>query len=76
MKRSLALIAAAAAVLATPVLAGPVPKRPVCQVLKVPSRDAKRNEQCRKQAIPPVVDPTPVFLASSEAPVTAVSDLS
>ncbi len=76
MKRSLALIAAAAAVLATPVLAGPTPKRPVCQVLKVPSRDAKRPEPCRKQPIPPVIDPTPVFLASTAASRLIVSNLS
>jgi hypothetical protein len=76
MKLSLALIVVAAAVLATPVLAGPTPKRPVCQVLKVPSRDAKRPEPCRKQPIPPVIDPTPLFLASTAGSRSNLSDLS
>ena len=76
MKHALALAIAAAALVATPVLAGPLVKRPLCQMTKAQPRDAKRNEQCRKQAIPPVIDPTPMFLASSEASVSAPSDLS
>ena len=65
-----------AALLATPVLAGPAPKRSVCQQPKAPARDAKRPEPCRKPAIPPVIDQTPMFLASTAASPAALSDLS
>ncbi len=76
MKRTLALAFAAAAVLATPVLAGPPSKRPQCQFPKAQSRDAKRSDYCRRQAIPPVVDPTPLFLVSTNAPALASSEFS
>ncbi len=38
-------------------------------------RDAKRPEPCRKPAIPPVIDPTPLFLASTAASPAVRSDL-
>ena len=76
MKRTLALAFAAVALIATPVVGASQAKRPSCQITKAQPRDARRNEQCRKQAIPPVVDPTPMFLVSTDAPTTALSDLS
>ena len=75
MSRSIAF-AAIAALLATPVFAGPAPKRSTCPVAKAPTRDAKRAEPCRKPAIPPVIDPTPMFLASTAGSRVALSDLS
>ena len=64
--------------LAAPLSASPAPKRFACQVTKAPAREAKRIEQCRKPAIPPLLDPTPLFLASAvAAPSRApLSDLS
>ena len=81
MKRLFALAAAVAALVATPVLAGPVltgppAKRPTCQVSKAPVRDARRVELCRRQAIPPVVDPTPMFLIATAPARVVKSDLS
>ena len=76
MKLSPALALVSAALLATPVLAGPAPKRSACQQPKVPARDAKRPEPCRKPAIPPVIDQTPMFLASTTAAHVTLSDLS
>ena len=76
MKRSHILLVATASLVATPLLAGPLVKRPLCQITKAQPRDAKRLELCRKQNIPPVIDPTPMFLASSEAPASALADLS
>ena len=66
-------IAALAALVPAPLLASPPAKRTVCQAQKAPARDAKRAEPCRRPAIPPVIDPTPVFLASVAA--VALSDL-
>ncbi|MDQ3075282.1 MAG: hypothetical protein M3Q88_06715 [Pseudomonadota bacterium] len=77
MKRLSALAVVAAALITTPLLAGqPAAKRPMCQPLKPPLRDAKRLELCRKALIPPVVDPTPMFLVSTTGPQAALSDLS
>ena len=76
MKHAFALAVAAASLVATPLFAGPPAKRPSCQVAKTPTRDAKRAEPCRRQAIPPVIDPTPMFLASTAASPVAWSDLS
>jgi hypothetical protein len=65
------------ALLAGPALAGPpTTKRPQCQLPKAAARDAKRVEPCRKPAIPPVIDQTPMFLASANAGQAALSDLS
>lgn len=77
MNRALALLLVSA-LAATPVFAGPpVAKRPLCQAPKAPQRDAKRLESCRKsQAIPPVIDPTPWFVASTNASSSAPSYLS
>jgi hypothetical protein len=66
----------ASALVAAPVVAGPVAKRSACQSAKAPARDGKRAEPCRKPAIPPVIDQTPMFLASTAAPPAALSDLS
>jgi len=76
MRHTLAFAAAGAALLATPLLAGPPAKRPTCQVPKGPARDAKRVEPCRRQAIPPIIDPSPMFLISTAAAPVALSDLS
>jgi hypothetical protein len=77
MKQLFSLGLVSAALLATPVIAGPpTAKRPLCQLPKVPARDSKRAEPCRKPAIPPVIDPTPLFLASTAASPVALSDLS
>ncbi len=66
MVRLLPISLVALALVATPVLAGPTQsKRPICQVQKAPIRDAKRVEPCRRLTIPPVIDPTPMFLAST-----------
>jgi len=75
MKQVFATLAASA-LIAAPVLAGPAPKRSTCQVAKAPARDAKRSEPCRKPIIPPVIDQTPMFLASTAASPAALSDLS
>jgi len=77
MKRALALTLLAAAVATTPVLAAPPSKRPICQAPKLPARDAKRPDPCRKlQSIPPVIDQTPMFFLSTGAGPVTVSDLS
>ncbi len=76
MNRSLALLIASF-LIATPVLAGsPVVKRPLCQLPKPAQRDVKRVETCRKPPIPPVIDPTPMFLASTAGSQPTASDLS
>ena len=67
--------AVAALSLAGPLVAAPPVKRPLCQFGKAPVRDAKRVEQCRRQSIPPILDQTPIFLAST-ALSAALSDLS
>ncbi len=78
MKRILTISALAVAVLAAPVLASPpVAQRPICQTPKVTARDAKRVEPCRKPPVPPIIDPTPMFLASTGPSAAAEpSDLS
>ncbi len=76
MKHALTLGLVSAALLATPVFAGPSPKRPLCQLNKAVAREAKRPEPCRKPSIPPVIDQMPVFLASTAASPAALSDLS
>ena len=66
-----------ASLLATPLWAGPPAKRPTCLAAKAPSRETKRIEPCRRPPIPPVVDPTPMFLASTGSPArVAASDIS
>jgi len=76
MSRLIAL-AVMASLLPTALLAGPpATKRPQCQSPKAPARDAKRVEPCRKPAIPPVIDQTPMFLASTMAAHVTLSDLS
>lgn len=68
---------AVAALLPAPVLAGPPAKKPTCQTNKTQARDAKKVEPCRKNApIPWVVDPTPMFLASTLATSVAITPLS
>ena len=76
MKATFALAAAATALLTTPVFAGPPAKRSPCQVGKAAPRDVKRSEPCRRQVVPPILDPTPMFLASTAASAALVSDLS
>ena len=77
MRHTLALPFLAAALVATPVFAGSPPaKRPSCQISKAPARDAKRVEPCRKQGIPPIIDPTPMFLTSTAASPATLSDFS
>lgn len=76
MKHAFALAVAAASLVATPLLAGPPAKRPSCQVTKAPTRDTKRTVPCRKQSIPPFLDPTPMFLVATNAAPAAHSDLS
>jgi hypothetical protein len=76
MKRTFALAVPVAALIAAPLLAAPPAKQPVCQTPKVQSRDSKRVELCRRQAIPPIIDPTPIFLASTNSPPLASPDLS
>ena len=67
----------ASALLTPPVFAAPpTVKRPLCQMPKAQTRDAKRAEPCRKPAIPPLIDPTPLFLASTSASPAVLSDLS
>ncbi len=77
MSRWIAFIATAA-LLPAPLLATPPAKKaPHCQSFKAPARDAKRPESCRKTpAIPPVIDPTPLFLASTGEARTAAARLS
>ena len=75
MKQLFATLAASA-LIAAPVIASPAPKRSTCQIAKAPARDAKRSEPCRKPVIPPVIDQTPMFLASTAASPVALSDLS
>ena len=75
-KHLIAMIAVAA-LLPAPALAGPPVKKPLCQVNKAPTRDAKKVEPCRRTApIPWVIDPTPLFLASTSPSSATVSDLS
>ena len=74
MKRTLALAVAAVTLVATPLFAAPPTKRPLCQITK--ACDAKRAEPCRKNEIPPVIDLTPLFLASTNASPAVLSDLS
>jgi hypothetical protein len=77
MRLSFALSLLSAALLATPVIAGaPATKRSLCQLPKAAARDARRPDPCRKPAIPPVIDPTPMFLASTAASPALLSDLS
>jgi hypothetical protein len=76
MYRVIAL-AVMASLLPTPLFAGPpATKRPTCQLPKAPARDSKRAEPCRRPAIPPVIDLTPMFLASTAASHGVLSDLS
>jgi len=75
MQRMFSFAIVASALVATPMLAAPPVKRPLCQVPKAQPRDAKRTEPCRSQGIPPVIDPTPMFLASGD-PSPALTDLS
>ena len=77
-KHLLAMIVAAA-LLPAPALAGPVAKKqqPTCHTSKAPTRDSKKVEPCRRNApIPWVIDPTPLFLASTASTSATVSDLS
>lgn len=68
---------AVAALLPAAALAGPPAKKPTCQTGKTPTRDAKKVEPCRKNApIPWLVDPTPLFLASTGSSSATVSPLS
>jgi hypothetical protein len=76
MKRTFALAFAVATVVAAPLLAAPPAKQPQCQTPKAQSRDGKRIELCRRQGIPPIIDPTPIFLASTNSPPLASPDLS
>ncbi len=76
MKHAFALAIAAASLVATPLVAGPPAKRPSCQVTKAPTRDTKRSVPCRKQSIPPFLDPIPMFLVSTGAAPVVLSDLS
>ena len=76
MKRVFTLALVSVALLTTPVFAGPAPMRPLCQLPKVPARDVKRPEPCRKPATPPVIDQSPFFLASTASSPAALSDLS
>lgn len=75
MQRLAVLIALTSSLLAAPLLAGPPVKRPYCQVTKAPARDLKRLEPCRKPPIPPVIDPTPVYLISTAGLQVSTSDL-
>ena len=75
MQRLAVLIAVTASMLAAPLLAGPPAKRPDCQVTKAPVRELKRLEPCRKPTIPPVIDPTPVYLISTAGLQPSFSDL-
>jgi hypothetical protein len=66
-----------ASLLPVPLLAGPpATKRPQCQLPKAPARDGRRTEPCRKPVIPPVIDQTPLFLASTAPGQVVLSDLS
>ena len=76
MKPTFVLALAAASLIATPVFAAPPVKRPACQAAKAPARDARRVELCRKQAIPPIIDPLPMFLASTAGSTAALADFS
>jgi hypothetical protein len=70
MSRFLALILVAALVPA-PLLAGqPSAKRQGCQIAKnQPQRNVQRAEPCRRAPpVPPVIDPTPTFLAQATVP--------
>jgi hypothetical protein len=75
MRQFKVLVVVAASLLAAPLLAGPPAKRPTCQVAKTPSRDVKRVEPCRRAPIPPVIDPTPMYLVSTTGAQARVSDL-
>ncbi len=76
MKGVFTLALVSAALLATPLFAGPAPKRPLCHLPKAPALDVKRPEPCRKPATPPVIDQSPFFLASTASSPAALSDLS
>ena len=76
MKHVFPFAVAAASLVATPLVAGPPAKRPSCQVTKAPARDVKRSVPCRRQSIPPFLDPTPMFLVATRAAPVVVSDLS
>ena len=70
MSRLLAMILVASLVPA-PLLAGQsATKRPTCQVTKNPAAaDVQRAEPCRRAPpVPPVIDPTPMFLAQATVP--------
>jgi hypothetical protein len=75
MRHFSVFIAVAASLLAAPLLAGPPAKRPTCQVAKTPSRDVRRPEPCRRAPVPPVIDPTPMYLVSTTGAQPRVSDL-
>jgi hypothetical protein len=75
MMRFSVLAVVAASLVAEPSFAGPSPKRPSCQIPKSPTRDMRR-ELCRKAPIPPVVDPTPMYLISTTGRPALRSDLS
>jgi hypothetical protein len=75
MRHFSVFVAVAASLLAAPLLAGPPAKRPTCQMAKTPSRDVKRIEPCRRAPIPPVIDPTPMYLVSTAGLRPPVSDL-
>jgi hypothetical protein len=76
MKRFSLLAIAAAAVIAAPLVAGPPVKRPSCQPPKVAGRDVRRSEPCRTPPVPPLVDPTPMYLVSTAGRTPLSSDLS
>ena len=70
MSRLLALILVASLVPA-PLLAGQATtKRQACQVGKAQQqRNVQRPEPCRRAPpVPPVIDPTPTFLAQASVP--------
>lgn len=76
MKRLSIIAIATASLVAAPLLASPPLKRPTCQAVKAAAKDVKRVELCRKAPIPPVVDPTPMFLVSTSGQQPVLSDLS
>lgn len=77
MSRSITLVATIAFLPAPLLAAEPVKKASTCQVNKAPAREAKRAEPCRRTpAIPPVIDPTPLFLASTGDARLVIADIS
>jgi hypothetical protein len=72
--RILILATTAAAVFATPLLAGPPVKRQYCQVPRTPARDVRR-EPCRKPPVPPVIDRTPMYFISTDGRPATTSTL-